>query len=555
MTELPSVSMEERQSLVRSGQITYRTIRSLDGTVIGYRVFTVEEMAGQGSPTAGGGAGATAHLLLDAARAAAGARAAEPAPLWFLPAALDAPAGAPTSRLILEIGEMEMISDVTTVVAGLHGEGHRLALSGFRAGRGNLHDRLVALADHIMIPIHGADEGSLARLVEALRSAESPPLLIATDVNDPQDQAVAERLQMDGVERPLHTRAITVEVRRIREVAAVHARLAAELNRNNEAIVNTIAELIQGDPGLTHAALRASNVAANTLGRSISSVREAVVLLGLDAVRGWVMLDLLDRLAPGETDLVVRIVREACRHRNLARLAGLSPTNAESAFLVGLLRWLAFVLGDGDVRSVVQALPVDAGVSAQATGDSDGPLARVVRWVETGEAPPEVTVAPAQVQQAEASALLEALELVGPPTETPAERPPRPVSTRVYVVHASEDRPTAERLANDLRLRGFTVPGDFDGPPDLSVEDALREVITGADSVIALMSHAFFASRWCDLKVLLAREAGRPLVPVLIVGEPEGPFAHGQYLDARQIMVADLARLVQPALAQKVPTR
>lgn len=65
--------------------------------------------------------------------------------------------------------------------------------------------------------------------------------------------------------------------------------LAAELNRPDIGPAEA-AELVERDVGLSYRLLRLANSAAVSPARPISSIRDTVVLLGLDAVQAWVLL-------------------------------------------------------------------------------------------------------------------------------------------------------------------------------------------------------------------------------------------------------------------------
>jgi hypothetical protein len=105
--------------------------------------------------------------------------------------------------------------------------------------------------------------------------------------------------------------------------------------------------------------------------------------------------------------------------------------------------------------------------------------------------------------------------------------------TSVFISHSSVDDVVAARVRDLLARAGFaSIFLDFD--PDSGIaaarrwEEELRSEIRKADVVVFLATKASVNSKWCHAELVLAREFGRTILPVLL--EP----------NARSAIVADV---------------
>src|SRR5215475_2855812 len=88
---------------------------------------------------------------------------------------------------------------------------------------------------------------------------------------------------------------------------------------------------------------------------------------------------------------------------------------------------------------------------------------------------------------------------------------------RVFISYSRQDLLTADRLVSALEDEGFTVTIDRRDVP--FGEEWLRELtdfIAGCDTVVALVSPAFIASKACNWELGQVRATNKRLVPVVI---------------------------------------
>lgn len=109
-----------------------------------------------------------------------------------------------------------------------------------------------------------------------------------------------------------------------------------------DATFEEIEAIVSRDPGLTLRLLRLLNSAAYSLRRRITSVHDAVTMLGPRTVRQWAMMLVLSGISTHCDELVPTALSRA---RALSRLAALRDGDTDIAFSVGLLSVADAMLG------------------------------------------------------------------------------------------------------------------------------------------------------------------------------------------------------------------
>lgn len=153
---------------------------------------------------------------------------------------------------------------------------------------------------------------------------------------------------------------------------------------------------VRSDPALTMRVLKAVNSAAGGARQRVSSIRQAVVLLGPRALLGCVLTAGLSSggsTCPPEAVEAVLLRAHMCELLGTTGLVG-RPLDGSSAFTVGLVAGLDVLLGS-DVADILAELPVDEAVEQAVLGQR-GPLGAVLADVlayEAGCSPQLVDVA------------------------------------------------------------------------------------------------------------------------------------------------------------------
>ncbi|MEV0897517.1 HDOD domain-containing protein [Actinoplanes sp. NPDC049802] len=291
-----------------------------------------------------------------------------------------------TGRLPLPFGPEQVVLEVLEtvdvddeVIAGLTalaGAGYRIALDDFVWGSG--HEQLLGLASFVKLDLLDGDLSRLDEIVAACR--EYPRIAIVGERLETEAQmAIADRYGMElrqgyALSRPQVLSTPSLSPSRLRRLELVAALMSPDVP------LEKITSIIVSDPALALRVLRVSNsVAAGVVSR-ISSVRQAVMLVGLNRIRRWATLMVVDDVAEAPEAQLLTALTQARLCENLAARFGADPG---AAFVAGLVTGMAGLMSVTPA-AMAEQLPLTAEV-ADAVTLGTGRLGRVVRAVQAYE--------------------------------------------------------------------------------------------------------------------------------------------------------------------------
>jgi c-di-GMP-related signal transduction protein len=282
------------------------------------------------------------------------------------------------SRVVLEVLETVVINDeVIAGITALVDAGYRIALDDFVWGSG--HERLLDLASYVKLDLL---DGDLSRLDEIVAEIRRRPAI----------QIVAERLETAAhvaladhygfelrqgyvLSRPQVLTMPTLSPSRLRRLELLGALTKADAD------LERILSIIGTDPALSLRVLRVSNSAAIGSPLRVSSVRQAVVMIGLAHIRQWAMLMVIDDVAEATEDQLITALTRARLCETVARSMQAAP---DAGFMAGLIVGVAELLNLTSAAMAHQ-IPLAADVAAALT-EGTGPLGEVLRIVTAYEA-------------------------------------------------------------------------------------------------------------------------------------------------------------------------
>jgi EAL and modified HD-GYP domain-containing signal transduction protein len=277
-------------------------------------------------------------------------------------------------QVVLEVLETVEVDDaVVAGVTALVDGGYRIALDDFVWGSG--HERLMPFASFVKLDLLNGVTEHLDKIVAACRAWPGIQI-VAEGLETPDHLALAgeygfELRQGYVLSRPQVLTAAALSPSKLRRFELVGAL------SNPDSDFEHILSIIVSDPALTLRVLRTSNSAAVGLVNRISSIRQAVVMLGLDQIRRWAMLMIVDDVAGATEVQMVEVLSMARLCTNLAPAFGVDP---DAAFVVGLITAVAALLAVTPGTLARQA-PLTSEISA-ALERGTGPLGRLLRTVE-----------------------------------------------------------------------------------------------------------------------------------------------------------------------------
>lgn len=248
----------------------------------------------------------------------------------------------------------------------LKDSGYRLVLDAFRAG----HDDpdLLALADTVKFDVQGGLPDELRREVSALQQAGVG--CIAMRVETPAQFRAAMDTGFERFQGYFFCRPESVPGRTLPANVSALLAMVSQID-DPEADVDALERVVAQDPAFSYRLLRYINGATFALRREVSTLREALLLLGTQVVRNWATLMLVAEL---DYDKPAELIKTSLvRARFCERLAAdLNACPPDQAFLVGLLSTLDAIL-DQDMEDLLDTMPL-TGHLKLALLDREGPL-------------------------------------------------------------------------------------------------------------------------------------------------------------------------------------
>ncbi|MFI5493892.1 EAL and HDOD domain-containing protein [Actinoplanes sp. NPDC051859] len=293
----------------------------------------------------------------------------------FLTGELKLPFG--PEHVVLEVLETVDVDDeVIEGVTALAEQGYRIALDDFEWGSG--HERLLPLADFVKLDLLAADREHLDAIVAACR--QHPKIqIVAEGLETGEQLALSNRYGFElrqgyVLSRPQVLTAASLTPSKLRRLELISAL------SDPDADLEQVLGIIAGDPALTMRVLRASNSAAVGATSRVSSVRQAVVMLGLAHIRQWAMLMVVDDVSEATEAQMADALTRARLCESVAPSYGASP---DGAFMAGLITAVAQMIGLSPA-AIAHQLPLSTEI-AKALARGTGPLGQVLRVVDAYE--------------------------------------------------------------------------------------------------------------------------------------------------------------------------
>lgn len=270
------------------------------------------------------------------------------------------------SRIVLELLEdIEADDDVLQACRALKRAGYALALDDFVLSERTA--ALVPLATYVKVDQPLTEDADLPRRLATL-CPDKGPLLLAEKVETLDQFNTAFTNGFDYFQgfffgRPATQRASTIPGHRVGYLRLLTALQDPNLD------VPRFERLVEHDPALCYRLLRTVNSAGFGQLAPVTSIRQAVVLMGLGMVRRWASLWLLAGL--GEAAHPELLTMSTIRARCCELLADqASGTLGSEGFLLGMCSLLDAIL-EQPMPKLVEQLPLSSPMQAALLGEDN----------------------------------------------------------------------------------------------------------------------------------------------------------------------------------------
>jgi c-di-GMP phosphodiesterase len=238
---------------------------------------------------------------------------------------------------------------------------------------------LLALADYVKVDVSEAGPDAAAQLA-VIRTTRAAT--IAQRVETQETFAECRALGFDYFQGYFFCRPQLLTNRSVAANRAVVLHLLQTLT-DPRLELRELETILAGDVTLSYKLLRYANSAAFGLRREVESLRDAIVLVGLNTIRNWASLILLDSVSRDKPPELIKIamVRAAMCERLAMHL---DPSARPQAFVTGL-----FSVLDAIMDAPMERLLDDTSLSAPikfALLAREGALGKILRQTERYEA-------------------------------------------------------------------------------------------------------------------------------------------------------------------------
>jgi EAL and modified HD-GYP domain-containing signal transduction protein len=287
----------------------------------------------------------------------------------------------PRDAIMVEVLEdVRPDPDLIAACRQLTAQGYQLALDDYVYDRGL--DDLLRMATIVKIDFRGTPADEIPALVDALAAFDVK--LLAEKVETHEAFQAAREMGFVYFQGYFFSRP---EILKGRDVAPGRLQLLqviAEINRR-ACSVDKLEELVKTDVSLSYKLLRHINSAFFRRAREITSIKHAIVLLGLEETRKFVSMIATGALAEGKPNELIRTSIVRAKFCESIGAQFVPAAEASELFLMGLFSLMDAIL-DCPMATAIENLPLSATVR-RALLTAQGPagdLLRLVRSYESG---------------------------------------------------------------------------------------------------------------------------------------------------------------------------
>ncbi|MFQ5828401.1 MAG: EAL and HDOD domain-containing protein [Candidatus Methylomirabilia bacterium] len=286
----------------------------------------------------------------------------------------------PKDRVVMEILEdITVDEELIEAVHGLARDGYRIALDDFVSS--HTLNPLVPFADIVKLDIRAVRRDRLEEHVASLRQHNVE--ILAEKVEHPDDLEFCASLGIDYFQGFFLSKPKIVKGRSLPSNRQMTLRVLAKFHDPDIELME-LEEAIRQDLSLSYKLLRLVNSAFYGVPRKISSIRQALMLLGVQRVRAWATLLILSGINDKPHELMVTAFLRAKMCELLAQ--ALDEDDPDTNFTVGLFSTLDAFL-DLPMQEALASLPLSEDIT-EALLNQEGEHGAVLRCVlayERGE--------------------------------------------------------------------------------------------------------------------------------------------------------------------------
>ncbi|MBW2185543.1 MAG: HDOD domain-containing protein [Deltaproteobacteria bacterium] len=281
-------------------------------------------------------------------------------------------------QLVIEVLEsVEAEDEIVNAVRGYAERGHMIALDDFVYNE-SLRP-LVELADLIKIDVMELGMEKVAEQINILKTIK-PLKFLAEKVETREEYEQCLALGFDYFQGYFFSKPVVVTGKKMPPARIAMVQLMAELQQP-DVCMERIEQIIQADVNLSVKLLRQVNSSYYNLISEVTSIRQAIVRVGLQHIRTWASVMIMGSVSDKPDELMTMAL---VRGKMCELLAGQSQCADEtSSFTVGLFSLLESIL-DSPMAQILAELPLSDEIN-QALLSGTGCFGEILGCVQSYE--------------------------------------------------------------------------------------------------------------------------------------------------------------------------
>lgn len=289
------------------------------------------------------------------------------------------PLALPAASCVIEI--LETVTPTPKIIEAcksLKEAGYTLALDDF-VDQTDMDD-LLSLADIVKVDVAALDTPQLIKLTQRLQRWSCA--LLAEKVEQPGTYRLLKTLGYTYFQGYLFSRPKLIEGRTISAEGVSKVRLLKELSKGNFD-VNQLSKIISNDISLSYRLIKYINSVYHGLLHEITSIQQAIILLGYLPLQHWLLMVILSDLAitPATREISFLSVKRAKFLELLAKESDFSQIKQDTLFMLGLFSKLDALMGM-PMAELLPSMPLDPKIKEALSENSKNEL---TMWIHMAE--------------------------------------------------------------------------------------------------------------------------------------------------------------------------
>jgi c-di-GMP-related signal transduction protein len=271
----------------------------------------------------------------------------------------------PAGKTVIQLRRgMQVDEEVVSACQELHGAGYQLALDFISDPES---ERLLPFVKFLKIDVRSMSTAAAATLVKRFSAGNAKVIAEKVESADAfQDAKSAGFSLFQGYYfcKPITCKSAALPQRRL-----AYLQLLGALRQPNVG-VREIEEIVKHDVSLSYRVLRCVNSAAFGLRSEVTSIRQALIMIGVAPIRKWVSVWSIAGLTSGGTSelATISLLRARCCELLGEKLPGIKDDS--ELFILGLCSLLDAIL-DRPIAEAIADLPLGEQVRGALLGESN----------------------------------------------------------------------------------------------------------------------------------------------------------------------------------------